>query len=799
MKKLICVLLALAMLLSMAMVATASGTVVDYVVVAGESSLCSSNWNSSDRSNEMTLSGAEYVKVYEDVAAGTYNFKVVVNYTDGNPDWIGDDTGNNVSFTVTAACDVTISYDPTTGDIEVTGANVGETAFEVEQIVAVGNGDGNWLNGANWDPAADANVMTEVSDGVYQITYQELPIFDNYQFKFAANGTWADSWGGTITASGEVNDAVYNGINITFAVEEVTDVTIALDLTNFDYASKSGATFTVTIGDVVTGPTLIDNVEITGVEAPVYGVAPDYTYELPENAGYVEYEAIWAVGDTMPEDYLDVDGNMLWYYSDEGMRFKTGKYYCFIAMLEPAEGYDFTPGVTATINGQEAWVDYASNGWLYVYLPFDALDGPAMTEIDLVDVFVDAPTVGGTASWDFTVAEDGGYAGASVISEGNCAWIVLDEEPTSMEDIWYGDVYLDDGTELVFEEGKCYVFAVYLEAEEGYEFADWVMALVNKGFAVTEFDGDLLFVAYSFGILEDLTIVDNVEVNGVTPPSIGAEADFNATVSADAGYELISEDDVLFSVWLVGDTAPTSFEDLIERDFFNNGESLLFEEGKYYTFVTVVAPKEGYGIPYNATATVNGKEALVQYLEGILIVTYTFEPLSSDVVIESVEITDVTAPALGAGANWNFTAPEGVGYAPVVAEDEVLSAWAMGDTKPADLEAVMAQDGFLAGDELTFGAGKYYTFVGVLLHEEGYEFSDNLTATVNGKEAIVMVIDGVAYVAYTFEPLTEENEGGDDENEGNPGTGDLSIAAVAVALMAATAGAVLTIGKKKEF
>ena len=38
--------------------------------------------------------------------------------------------------------------------------------------------------------------MEQVADKVYEITYHNVPEFDNYQVKFAANGTWADSWGG---------------------------------------------------------------------------------------------------------------------------------------------------------------------------------------------------------------------------------------------------------------------------------------------------------------------------------------------------------------------------------------------------------------------------------------------------------------------------------------------------------------------------------------------------------------------------------------------------------------------------
>ena len=122
---------------------------------------------------------------------------------------------------------------------------------------AVGNGDpddASWLNGAAWDETA--NEMEQVADKVYEITYHNVTAFDNYQVKFAANGTWADSWGGAeekfTPESGVAFDAVYNGENLIVNVPyELADVTLRIDLSNFNYASKTGAVITVTVTDTV--------------------------------------------------------------------------------------------------------------------------------------------------------------------------------------------------------------------------------------------------------------------------------------------------------------------------------------------------------------------------------------------------------------------------------------------------------------------------------------------------------------------------------------------------------------------
>ena len=120
--------------------------------------------------------------------------------------------------------------------------------LNVESMRAVGNGYGNWLNGVEWDFTADENLMTEVSPKVYEITYTSVEKDDDYQVKFVANGSWTDSWGGIYQGSGVESEAVYNGDDLRFAVPyRLADVTLRLDLSNYDHTTKTGATFTVTV------------------------------------------------------------------------------------------------------------------------------------------------------------------------------------------------------------------------------------------------------------------------------------------------------------------------------------------------------------------------------------------------------------------------------------------------------------------------------------------------------------------------------------------------------------------------
>ena len=228
-------------------------------VVAGVPGLCGGGstgygWDPTDLNNQLTDNGdGTYSKVYYDVAVGEYEFKVVECMPDGTTNWIGkNNSANNLLIQVTAVCDVTVTIDGTTKEITVTGSDVEEPGFEVEYIAAVGNGEGSWLNGANWDPADESNRLTEIAPGVFQITYTDVECFDNYQLKFAADGTWFKNWGGIYEGSGVVSAAEFNSNdNITIVVPyELADVTITLDLSNFDPSTNTGATFTVTVEEV---------------------------------------------------------------------------------------------------------------------------------------------------------------------------------------------------------------------------------------------------------------------------------------------------------------------------------------------------------------------------------------------------------------------------------------------------------------------------------------------------------------------------------------------------------------------
>lgn len=106
----------------------------------------------------------------------------------------------------------------------------------------------------NWD-VSDI-TMKEVSPAVYEVTientsYDEINVLPG--FKFIKDHTYADQWGSSVTASsGKLHDAVYYGDNIMIDPgsddeSAVRNFIVRLDLTNWDWGTITGATFTITV------------------------------------------------------------------------------------------------------------------------------------------------------------------------------------------------------------------------------------------------------------------------------------------------------------------------------------------------------------------------------------------------------------------------------------------------------------------------------------------------------------------------------------------------------------------------
>ena len=268
--------------------------VVYPVTVAGSNAdLFGTAWTAGLEENAMTKQDdGTYTKVYE-VAEATDNIALKVV---DNGEWIGNKAGDNVTFSVTEASTFTVKYDPALvggSKVTVTGDKVKFHEFNpglVTKMVAVGSGNGGFLNDEAWAVDSEENAMTKKSDGVYEITYEDVAANVDYQFKFAANGAWTDNFGlaeeGFITV-GSATPAKYDGKNIHFEVpEDESTVTLTLDISKFDLVSGNyDATFTVKVvgpsGEVTTAPATTAPAQETTVAAETTVPAQETTAAAP--------------------------------------------------------------------------------------------------------------------------------------------------------------------------------------------------------------------------------------------------------------------------------------------------------------------------------------------------------------------------------------------------------------------------------------------------------------------------------------------------------------------------------------
>lgn len=98
--------------------------------------------------------------------------------------------------------------------------------------------------------------MKEVSPAVYEVTIENKSYGDingSVGFLFVKDNSYANQWGSSVTASsGELHDAVYYGDNIMIDPgsddeSAVRNFIVRLDLTNWDWGTITGATFTITV------------------------------------------------------------------------------------------------------------------------------------------------------------------------------------------------------------------------------------------------------------------------------------------------------------------------------------------------------------------------------------------------------------------------------------------------------------------------------------------------------------------------------------------------------------------------
>ena len=227
----------------------------DAFVAGSATEIFGAYWDGSAEANKMTWDGelGKFTKTYTvDKAYKSVSLKVVYDNQ-----WYGVNGGeDNVKFSLSGAGTFTVLFDKTNHHVDLLGEIVGDEQFDFAYAAVAANGEGNWAHGEDWNAATTTNRMTEVSANVWEISFDNVPAKD-CQFKFCFDGTWDHEFGGTFAAFGAEGAAVYGNTSssIDFTSIEGSEITIRLDLSAFNFATKEGATFTVS--QVEPAPTFV--------------------------------------------------------------------------------------------------------------------------------------------------------------------------------------------------------------------------------------------------------------------------------------------------------------------------------------------------------------------------------------------------------------------------------------------------------------------------------------------------------------------------------------------------------------
>lgn len=135
-------------------------------------------------------------RTYANVAAGTYNFKVITGSWENELGYsvvdleasdinVWNHDGNNISITTDATSDITISVSSATGKVAVT-STLGRFVRLPYSVV------GDPVLGITWDPANTATEMSRQEDGTYRFILRdrELEAHNGRQFKIVGGHSW---------------------------------------------------------------------------------------------------------------------------------------------------------------------------------------------------------------------------------------------------------------------------------------------------------------------------------------------------------------------------------------------------------------------------------------------------------------------------------------------------------------------------------------------------------------------------------------------------------------------------------
>ncbi len=509
-------------------------------------------------------------------------------------------------------------------------------------------------------------------------------------------------------------------------------------------------------------PYAIDPVEVDGFPTRIYaGQTPAdvlANVTVPEDAHYII--------DQLSAYDLEADEEL--YEDDE---FVEGRSYLFGAMVETDLDYYFADGAELLANGGALELDpgYSSvNGTVAFVVPVALVCGGEAplygwyfeTEDELEGwSYIDAD--GDGSYWYWLDAESLGeplaYEGEGYM--GSPSWNGGALTPdnyllTPMLEIPEGTTTLSFYAAGVGASFCAEHFAVYVMTEDAESVDDLVELIpetvatadyVNYTADLSDYAGQTIRVAFRhfnvtdmnwlrldqveiFNEAPEVELIDLIEISGYVRPAYGEHPNFNLTVPEGVGYYI---DHVVWN-WYEGGT-----------NHLLNSDSVFDQTDGFYYAEIWINWHDGYTMAEHPTVLINGEQGHTstehlyewpQFLVQTEHVTVE-EPEPQPELIDTVAIEGFTVPAWDENPDFDVTVPEDAHYS------IDYTAWL------CDGDQMIRQDVF---DSETSS----YMMSIVLVPEEGYEFADEVEATINGGTEYIGVANNTG--EGTFHILTIE-------------------------------------------
>ncbi len=401
--------------------------------------------------------------------------------------------------------------------------------------------------------------------------------------------------------------------------------------------------------------------------------------------------------------------------------FQVGHSYKVYIYLTPQAGFQFTKGTTAKLNLEEAETFVTIAGQLRVTFLFPALWEPT---ISTASITLDPPVPGEHPDYEAEFPDGAPYKHA-LNDDGYRNYIIWRDLTTNTT------VNQDSG---VFQAGHQYMVEVNLSAQPGYSFTDSTIAMVNgepESTAIrSSWYGDILHVTYTFPTTD--TMISSVSV-ALDPPTVGVRPDYMLSYPITDHYYYIDNDN--------GDYCNGILWTDLTTNTPVNKDSGVFRSGHRYQVEVNLTTGAGYAFTESVTAAINDASAEAVLVTGHrhLKLTYTFPTSGS---ISSAAIT-LDPPVFGEHPDYTAEFPAGAQYYSDANNDDDLRndvIW-IDELSNSPVNKVSG----------VFQARHRYRVSVFLTAQDGYFFTDDVTATINGASATVSVkSSGYIQVTYSF-------------------------------------------------